>query len=201
MSVCVCWPSLFFGQHVWECEWRRITSSRAGWAWKTAGSNEQWGKTHTHINANWAPLLETPTVLYSSISNKSTSVCWDDCERKGAGEKWESEWAKRRERQSTEGITVCCKHWHSYASGPHSLPPSFFRMAHSSHGHTALCLCAHKSAGSLALLLYHENIQQLLSGRRDEHSFLNPGGTCLLLFLTHIKPGVRSPCVRTYPYS
>ncbi len=86
--------------------------------------------------------------------------------------------SKKRKRQSTEGITVCCKHWHSHASGPHSLPPSFFRTVHSSHGHTVLCPCVNKSADSLALL-YHENIEQQQSGRKDQHSCLNPRGTCL----------------------
>ena len=109
-----------------------ITSSRVGWGGVTRIN---------HINTNRASLPETPTVLYSLISNKSTSVCWDYCERKGTGEKCEKQMSKERARQSTEGITVCCKHWHSHASGPRSLPPSFFPTLHSSHGHTALCVC------------------------------------------------------------
>lgn len=49
-------------------------------------------------------------------------------------------------------------------------------MVHSSHGHTLFCVCV--SANSL-VLLYHENIQQQQSGRKDLHSCLNPRGTCL----------------------
>lgn len=82
--------------HCWEEG--GITSSTVGQGWKTVGSNTQQEKNPT-IYANHASLLETPTVLYSSISNKSTSVCWDNWERKGLRPKWESKWAWRDKAQ------------------------------------------------------------------------------------------------------
>lgn len=119
---------------LWEWEERRRASHHP--------ESDEGGVTRiNHINTNRASLPETPSVLYSLISNKSTSVCWDYCERKGTGEKCEKQMSKERARQSTEGITVCRKHWHSHASGPRSLPPSFFPTLHSSHGHTVLCVC------------------------------------------------------------
>lgn len=82
-----------------------IASSRVGWGGRVlAALNSERKKP---INADRASLPETPTVLYSSISNKSTSVCWDNCERKGAGEKWESKWAKReRDKAQRESLSA-----------------------------------------------------------------------------------------------
>lgn len=84
---------------------------------------------------------------------------------------------KKRETQSTERIAVYCKHWHSHALGPPSLPPSFLEIVHSSHRHTALCLCVNKSADSLALVCWHENTEWL--HKRKEPYSLNPSGAHL----------------------
>lgn len=103
------------------------------------------------IHARGASLPETPTV---QLDFKQKHIClW---KIKGTGEKWEGKGAKRlseRAIQSTKEITVCGKHWNSHASTARSLPPSFFRMLHSSHGHTVLCWCV-KSANSSVCLLY-----------------------------------------------
>lgn len=69
-------------------------------------------------------------------------------------------------RQSTEGITVRCEHWHSHASGPHALPPSFFRMVHSSHGHTCSVFVCLQVGRHPVLLLYHKTRQQPRPGRK-----------------------------------
>ena len=132
-----------------------------------------------HINTNRASLPETPTVLYSLISNKSTSVCWDCCERKGTGEKCEKQMSKERARQSTEGITVCCKHWHSHASGPRSLPPSFFPTLHSSHGHIVLCACVCVLTNQPCCIM--KTLSSYDPERKDQYSW----STLLNLFGTH----------------
>ena len=150
-----------------------ITSSRVGWV----GGG---GVTRiNHINTNRASLPETPTVLYSLISNKSTSVCWDCCERKGTGEKCEKQMSKERARQSTEGITVCCKHWHSHASGPRSLPPSFFPTLHSSHGHIVLCVRVCVLTNQPCCIM--KALSSYDPERKDQYSW----STLLNLFGTH----------------
>ena len=133
------------------------------------------------INANGGSLLETPTVGYCTvhISDKSTSVCWDNCERTGAlQKKWERQWAEReRDNAQRESVsapnTVTVMHQELAPCLHHSSSNGLFFT----WTHTPLCVCVNKSPDSSALLLYHENIQRLQSERRkDQHSCLSPRG-------------------------